>query len=160
MYKTDVYRKYVFDEMSKNKEYNINDLENLVYSLNDEQVKQFCKFFSYNRKNIVYDFISKGPDNWKEEIIGISNIDIGKVNAGVNRLLEENGWSLKKICKDRRLSNIDEFKNQGDIHHISLSFIAEKIVNGGHRRYKIIDGTHRVIRLACDNKKEFKLIYY
>ena len=160
MYKVDVYRKYVFDEMSKNKDYDINRLESLVYSLNDEQAKQFCKFFSYNRKNSVYDFISKGPDNWEEDIASISNVDVGKVNVGVNHFLEENGWSLKKICKDKRIGNNDEFKSQGDIHYRSLSFIAEKIANGEHRRYKIIDGIHRSIILALDGKTKFKLIYY
>lgn len=97
MYKIDVYRKYVFDEMSKNKDYSINDLESLVYSLNCEQVKQFCRYYSCYRKNSVYDFILKGPDNWKEDVVNISSIDVGKVNVGVNHFLEENGWSLKNL---------------------------------------------------------------
>lgn len=160
MHKVDIYRKYVFDEMSKNKDYNIDGLESLVYSLNDEQAKQFCKFFSYYRKNNVYDFISKGPDDWKEDVVSISSIDVGKVNVVVNHFLEENGWSLKKICKDGLIGNNDEFKSQGDIHHRSLSFIAKEIVNGKYRRYKIIDGIHRSIKLTLDGKTKFKLIYY
>lgn len=160
MYKIDVYRKYIFDEMSKNKDYNIKDLESLILSLNFEQAKQFCKFFSYYRKNGVYDFISKGPDIWREDVVDISNIDVGPIHFGINPFLEENAWSLKKITKDKRIVNSEEFKSQGPIHRRSLSFIAKKIINEKHHRYRIIDGMHRIIRLACDNKKEFKLVYY
>lgn len=156
MRKIDVYKKYTFDEMSKNKEYNIVDLENLIKSFDNNQATQLCKYFSYQRKNGIYDFISKGPENWKEDIINISNIDVGPIHVGINHFLGENNWSLKKIVKDKRISNNDEFKSQGYIHHNSLSFIAKK----NNHRYKIFDGMHRIIRLACDGEKKFKLIYY
>lgn len=156
MNKIDVYKKYIFDEMSKNKDYDIKDLENLVNFLNGEQAKQLCKYFSHYRKNNVYDFISKGPEIWQKDVINISSIDIGAIHIGVNRYLEENNWSLKKIAKDKRICQLDEFKNQGGMHPKMLSFIAKK----EDHRYRIIDGMHRIIRLACDNKKRFKLIYY
>lgn len=143
--------------MSRNKEYDIKDLENFVNSLNDNQAKQLCGYYSIYRKNCVYDFISNGPDSWREDNISISYIDVGEVNIGINHYLEENNWSLKKIAKDKHIRQHGEFKSQGDIHPRSLGFIAKKI---GHNRYKIIDGMHRIIRLVCDGKKRFKLVYY
>ena len=156
MNRNNVYRKYVLDEMSKNKEYNIIDLENLVNSFSDEQIKQLCKYYSDYRKNSVFDFISRGPDNWKEDNIDISNIDVGKINIGINGYLGENSWSLKKIAKDKRICQHNEFKSQGDIHPKIASFIAKK----ANHRYIIVDGMHRIIRLSYDGKRRFKLIYY
>jgi len=156
MYKIDVYKKYIFDEMSKNKDYDIKDLENFVNFLNSDQAKQLCKYYSCYRKNNVYDFISKGPDNWQKGVIDISDINVGAIHIGVNRYLGENDWSLKKIARDKRICQLEEFKNQGGIHPKMLSFIAKK----ENRKYTIVDGMHRSIRLACDNKKRFKLIYY
>ena len=156
VHKIDVYKKYIFDEMSKNKEYSIVDLESFVYSLNNEQAKQLCKYFSYYRRNNVYDFISKGPEVWQKGIVNISSIDVGMIHVGINHYLEENGWLLKNIAKDKRICSLEEFRDQGGIHPKSLSFIAKK----EDHRYRIIDGMHRAIRLSCDNKDRFKLIYY
>lgn len=156
MGKSDIYRKYIFDEMTKNKEYSVTDLEYFVNSLNDKQVKQLCKYLSSYRRNHTYEFISKGPDNWKVNYIDISNIYVEKVNDAVNRHLEKNDWSLKKIAEDVDILRLDEFKSQGPINAKILSFIAKKV----GCEYKIVDGIHRIIRLGCDGKRKFKLIYY
>ena len=156
MRKGNIYRKYIFDEMSKNKEYDIIDLEHFINSLNDKQVKQLCKYLSSYRRNRTYEFISKGPDVWKVNHIDISDIYVREVNREVNSYLEKNDWSLKKIAKDVNIHRLDEFKSQGPINTKILSLIARKV---GHE-YKIVDGIHRSIRLACDGKNKFKLIYY
>ena len=154
--KADVYKKYIFGEMSKHKKYDMEDLDHLVNSLSMSQSKLLCKYWSGYRKNSVYDFIKAGPDNWKNVTVGVSNIYVEKVNDGVNALLEKNGWSLDRICLDKDISLNDEFKKQGEIDNRLLGFIAKKVGD----KYKIVDGIHRVIRLGCDGKKEFELIYY
>ena len=156
MRKDDVYRKYVLDEMSKNKEYSIIDLEHFVESLGYNQAKQLCRYFSSYRRNCIYDFISKGPNNWRLSNISISDIYVGEVNREVNCHLEKNDWSLKKIVEDDSMHNIDEFKSQGSIDIKILSFIAKK--NDGI--YTIIDGMHRIISSGLDGRKRFELIYY
>lgn len=156
MHKDDVYRKYVFDEMSRNKEYSIVDLEHFVTSLEYGQAKQLCRYFSSYRRNCVYDFISKGPSNWRTSHVGISDIYVGDINRDVNCHLEKNDWSLKKIAEDTNICHIDEFKSQGFMDIKILSFIAKK----NDREYTIVDGMHRIIRSACDGRKRFELIYY
>lgn len=156
MHKDDVFRKYVFDEMSKNKEYSIIDLEHFVTSLDYGQVKQLCRYYSSYRRNCVYDFISKGPNNWRTSNISISDIYVGEVNREVNCYLEKNDWLLKKIAEDETIHHIDEFKNQGFMDIKILNFIAKK----DDYEYTIIDGMHRIIRSACDGRKRFQLIYY
>jgi len=156
MQKDDVYRKYIFDEMSKNKEYSIIDLEHFVISLDYGHVKELCRYFSSYRRNCVYDFISKGPSNWRISNVSISDIYVGEVNREVNCYLERNNWSLKKISEDVTIRQIDEFKSQGTIDIKILNFIAKK----DDYEFTIIDGMHRIIKSACDGRKRFKLIYY
>lgn len=156
MRKDDIYRKYVFDEMSRNKEYGILDIEHFVESLGYDQAKQLCKYFSSSRKNCVYEFISKGPNNWQTSNVNISNIYVGDINRQVNGYLERNNWLLKNIVEDNDIRHVDEFKSQGPIDIKILSFIAKK----NDYEYTIIDGMHRIIRASCDGKKRFKLIYY
>jgi len=156
VHKDDVYRKYIFDEMSRNKEYSIIDLEHFVTSLDYDQAKQLCRYFSSYRRNCVYDFISKGPNNWRMNNISISDIYVGEVNREVNCYLEKNDWSLKKIAEDNDICHMNEFKSQGYMDIKILSFIAKK----DDYEYTIIDGMHRIIRSSCDGRKRFALIYY
>ena len=104
MHKDDVYRKYALDEMSRNKEYSIIDIEHIIRSLDYSQVKQLCRYFSSYRRNCVYDYISKGPNNWRTGHIGISDIYIRQVNREVNCYLEKNGWSIKSIAEDASIN--------------------------------------------------------
>jgi hypothetical protein len=154
--KVSVYKKYIFGEMSKNKKFGIEDLDHLVGSLSTSQAKLLCKYLSGFRNNQVYNFVKEGPDNWKVLIVDINNIYVDKVNNGVNALLEKNEWCLDKICLDKDISSHEEFKSQGKIDNRLMSFISKKVGN----KYKIVDGIHRAIRLSCDGKKEFELIYY
>lgn len=154
--KVDVYKKYIFGEMSKHKKYNIEDLHHFVKSLSASQSKLLCRFWSVYRKNSVYEFISRGPNNWNVVTVDIGNIYVEKVNPNVNPLLERNEWSLAKIAEDGEIRLHEEFKIQGEIDNRLLGFIAKKTGD----KYTIIDGIHRAIRLSCDRKKEFELIYY
>ena len=154
--KVEVYKKYLFGEMSKNKKFGIDDLDHLVRSLSASQSKLLCRYFSYLRDNNVYDFISKGPNNWKGLIVNINDIYIEKVNESVNALLEKNEWSLAKIVEDSEIGIHEEFKSQGEIDNRLKILIAKKTED----RYIIVDGVHRIIRMSLDGKKEFEIIYY
>lgn len=154
--KSDVHRKYVFDEMSKNTKRTLEDLEHYVDSLDDDKAEQLCSECSHSRKNGVYSFISRGPDRWKEKTVHISKIYVRGINHSVNGYLSRNGWWLENICKDKSIRKLREFKKHGDIHQRSVSLIAHRV--GG--KYGIIDGNHRAIKLACSGYKEFKLIFY
>lgn len=154
--KSDVYRKYVFDEMARITKRSMKELEKYVDYLDNHKAKELCSRCSRSRKNNVYGYISKGPEHWIVKTKNISNIYVGVINARVNGYLSRNGWLLKNISKDKDIHKLGEFKKWGDIHHRSLSFIAQK--NGG--KYRLIDGNHRAIKLACNGQKEFKLIYY
>jgi len=154
--KVDVYKKYIFGEMSKNKKYSIEDLDHFVKSLSASQSKLLCRFWSIYRKNSVYEFISRGPNNWNVVTVDVNKIYVEKVNPSINPLLERNKWSLAKIVEDSEIGVHEEFKSQGEMDNRLLGFIAKKTGD----KYWIIDGIHRIIRLAFDGKNEFELIYY
>jgi hypothetical protein len=154
--KSDVHRKYVFDEMSKNPKRNIEDLERYVDSLDDHKAEELCSKCSHSRKNGVYSFISRGPERWIVKTVNISKIHVRGINDSVNPYLSRNGWWLENIAKDKHILKLGEFKKHGNIHHRSMSLIAHKV--GG--KYGLIDGNHRAIKLACSGHKDFKLIYY
>ena len=153
--KTEVYKKYIFGEMSKHKKYSLEDLDHLVKSLSASQSKLLCRYWSTYRKNSVYDFVKVGPDNWKVGIVNISDIFVEKVNESMNTLLEKNEWSLAKIVEDSEIGSHKEFESQGIIDDRLKILIAKKVGD----KYKIVDGTHRIIRLGLDGEKEFEIIY-
>lgn len=153
--KSDVHRKYVFDEMSKTTGRSLEDLEHYVDSLDDHKADQLCSKCSHSRKNGVYGFISRGPEKWTVKTVHISKIFVRGINDDVNHYLSRNGWWLENIGKDKSIPKLREFKKHGDIHHRSMSLIAQKV----GRKYRIIDGNHRAIKLACNGHKEFKLIF-
>lgn len=154
--KSDVYRKYVFDEMLKATKRSPEDLEHYVDSLDDHKAEELCSKCSHSRKNGVYSFISRGPEKWIVKTVRISKIYVRGINSGVNGYLSRNGWWLENIANDKSIPKLKEFKRRGDIHPRSMSLIAHKV--GG--KYGIIDGNHRSIKLACSGHKEFKLIFY
>lgn len=155
--KDDVHRKYVFDEMAKKTKYDIKDLEKYIDSLSDDQIKRLCRHLSHSRKNGVYRFIARGPKNWMIKTIDISDIYVRRLNNSVNGHLSRNHWSLKKISKDEKIPELKEFKKKGKIHHRSLTLIAHKKEDN---IYKLIDGNHRAIKLACNGETKLKLIFY
>ncbi len=152
MYKNEVRKKYVTDEMSKFK--NLGDLKDFVNTLEIEQMCQLCQWLSSWRKNNLCDFISKGPNNWSVKNVPISNIKVTRVNEEINPILEKHNYLLEKISQDKEICNHNEFKSQGNIN--SKSLIARKRGD----KFKVVDGIHRAIRLACDGTKELKLIYF
>ncbi len=154
--KSDVHRKYVFDEMSKNSKRSIEDLERYVDSLDDHEAEKLCSRCSHYRKNGVYGFISRGPDKWRIKTVDISKIYVRGINNSVNHYLSRNGWWLENISRDKSIMKLGEFKKHGDIHRRSMSLIAQKT----RGKYGIIDGNHRAIKLACNGHKQFELIYY
>lgn len=154
--KNGVYRIYVFDEMAKKTKRSLEDLGNYVDSLDDDKIKGLCRHCSHSRKNGVYRFITRGPNRWTVKIVNISDIYVRGINSRVNGYLSRNGWSLKRISKDKDIRKLREFKRRGNIHSRSLSFIAHKKGD----KYKLIDGNHRAIKLAYNGQKEFKLVFY
>lgn len=154
--RSDVYRKYVFDEMARTTKLTINELEKYIDSLDGHRAKELCRHLSHSRKNGVYSFISEGPEHWTVKTVGISKIYMGGINHRVNEYFIRNAWLLKNIAKDKSIRKHKEFRKWGDIHNRSLSLIAHKIGS----KYRVIDGNHRAVKLACDGRKEFELIFY
>ena len=154
--KSDVYRKYVFDEMAKMEKLSVENLERYVDSLDDHKAEKLCSYYSHSRKNGVYSFVSRGPKKWTVKTVDISNIRIRGINESVNHYLRRNGWWLENIGKDKSIPKLKEFKKHGHIHNRSKSLIAHKVRD----KYIIIDGNHRAIKMSCGGKKEFELIYY
>jgi hypothetical protein len=152
MHKNEVLKRYVTDEMSKFK--NLGDLKDFVKTLETEQIYQLCQWLSSWRGNILYDFIPKGPNNWSVKNVHISNIEITSVKDEIDPLFEKHNCLLEKISQDKEIWNHNEFRSQGNIN--SKQFIAIKEGD----KFKVVDGIHRAIRLACDGTKEFKLIYF
>lgn len=163
----DVYRKYCFDELSReinredshsdNKDHKFEELEKRVDSLSDSEAKKLCKDLSHSRKNPVYAHITGGPRDWCIDSVKISMILMIGINRKVNRYLSEHYWSLRDISKDKRIIKHKEFRKKGDIHPKCMTLIAHKI--DGHR-FKLIDGNHRAVQLAINGEKEIKLIHY
>lgn len=156
MSKEDVYRKYIFDEMARTTKLSMEDLEKYVDSLDNRKAKELCKKCSHKRKNCVYRFISEGPDHWIVKTVSISKIYMGGINRRVNECFIRNAWLLKNIAKDKSACKHREFRKSGNIYDRSLSLIADKTGS----KYKIIDGNHRAVKMACEGKKEFELIFY
>lgn len=157
--KCDVYRKYLFDEMSKKRKSHSKEIESLkhyVDSLNDSDAEKLCRKYSHYRKNGVYSYILRGPEKWKVKLVDISNIYVRGINSSVNHYLRRNGWQLENICNDKSIRKIRELKLYGDIHHRSRSIIASRV----GKSYHLIDGNHRAIKLGCNGYKKFELIYY
>ena len=152
MHKNEKMKRYVTDKKSKFK--NLGDLKDFVKTLETEQIYQLCQWLSAWRKNNLYNFISEGPNNWSVDKVHISDIKIKRVNDRVNPLLERHDYLLEKISQDEKICNHNEFKSQGNIN--SKSLIAEKKGD----KFEVVDGIHRAIRLACDDTKEFELIYF
>lgn len=149
-----VMRRYVVDEMSKFK--NFGDLQSFIGTLKPRHIKKLCKLLSKWRKNGVYKDIMLRTD-WFITPVDISNIFIGGLNVGVRPIIEENGCLLANICGDPKIADHKEFKSQGEINR--RLFLA---IRRGDA-FQIIDGSHRIVRLACDgdfyNKTDFLLLY-
>lgn len=156
--KSDVFKKYLFDEMSKKSKsrHKDIDLKHYVDSLDDNKAEKLCRKYSHYRKNGVYSYILTGPKEWKVKFIDISKIYVRGINSKVNHYLRRNSWQLENICDDKSIRKHKEFKMYGDIHRRSKSVIASKV----GRNYYLIDGNHRAIKLACNGCKKFELIYY
>ena len=152
MHKNEVMKKYVIDEMSKFK--NLGALEQFVNILKTEQIDQLCEWLSSWRENSIFNNISSGPNSWPIDKVHISDIEIKRVNDRVDPLLKRHDCMLEKISQDDEICTHDEFRSQGNIN--SKQFIAIKEGD----KFKIIDGIHRAVRLACDGTKEFELIYF
>lgn len=152
--KGDIYRIYVYDEMAKKTKDSLENLGDYVDALSDNRAKALCRRLSRSRKNGVYRFISRGPDSWIIKTISISEILVRRINSKVNGYLSRNKFLLRKIAKDEKIPKLREFKKRGNIHKRSLCLLAHKRGSS----YKLIDGNHRAVKLACDGKKEFKLI--
>jgi hypothetical protein len=152
MHKNDVMKKYVTDEMSKFK--NFDDLEGVVNSLTSEKIYEIGKWLSSWRRNTLYSDIFGSPTNWLASTIAISNVELTNVKSEIDSLFKRHNYSLEEISRDREICTHSEFRSQGEIK--SKSLIAIK--NGD--KFKVIDGIHRAVRLACDGTKEFELMYF
>lgn len=165
--KGDVFRKYCFDEMGRKWDKSnsgIKKLEKYVDCLGDNEAEKLCRRLSHSRHNRVFRFISEGPDKWMVKKVKIDKIYMGGINSKINEYFRRNHWLLEEIVKDRNIRKIKELKlksrddgRDDSICDRSRSLLARK--HGGY--YKIIDGNHRIVKLAVWNKKkEFELVFY
>ena len=136
-----VIKRYIKDEMSKFKNYH--DMVSFLESLTDKEARTVGRLLSRWRNNGVYWKVMFRAD-WEISKVDISRILIGGINDGIHPLIEENSHLLETMCGDPRIANHPEFKDQGEIRN--KLFLALKIGN----LFKIIDGSHRIVRLACD----------
>jgi hypothetical protein len=136
-----VLRRYATDEMSKFKDFK--DLQSFVGSLKPRHIRLFAKLLSKWRKNGVYKKIMQKTD-WHIATVDISQIFINGLSIDIRPIIEENGCLLANICGNQKVSNHKEFKSQGKINR--KLFLAERKGD----MFQIIDGNHRIIRLACD----------
>jgi len=153
MNKKEVIKKYVIDEMSKFKDFN--ELKNFVNTLQDDQITHLAKQLSDWRKNSIYEYILNGPDKWSKKLVPISDICVTKVKDEMDSLFAKHNHELKRISEDKDICELSEFKNQGKIFDELKILIARKKEN----KFYIKDGIHRAVRLACNGKNEFELIY-
>ena len=146
--------RYVTDEMSKFK--NFEDLESFIGSLSKRQKRKLGKWLSKWRKNGVYNNIMIRRD-WFIAPVNIGHIVVGGINPTVRPDIEEAGYLLANICGNPKIANHKEFKSQGKINR--KLFLALKKGD----LFRIIDGSHRIIRLACDgdfyDDTDFLLLY-
>lgn len=167
IHKSDIYRKYIFDEMTKkiyqdnkksykDKKRKIKRLKHYVDSISDRKAKKLCCSISWDVKDRGYGFVSRGPEHWMIETIDISKIFISPINRDIDEYLFRNEWSLERITKDKEICGHKEFEKMGHIHSRSLTLIAERIGD----KYYIVDGNHRAIKLACQGQIKFELIFY
>lgn len=167
IYRSDVYRKYIFDEMAKkicrdnkksyrDKKHKIRHLKRYTDSISNYKAKELCRDYSWDAKDRGYGFISRGPRHWTIKDIDISKIFISPIKGDIDMYLSKNEWSLERITKDKDICKHKEFEKIGDIYYRSLTLIADKKED----RYYIVDGNHRAIKLACRGKRKFRLIFY
>ncbi|MEX2524494.1 MAG: hypothetical protein WD750_06020 [Gammaproteobacteria bacterium] len=150
--KAAVFRKYVFDEMSKFRQ--PEHLRNFIESLDDGQIETLCDWLSAWRNNEMHRFIGQSPREWKIADVPISKIKVGDVNEIVKPMLKRNRYRLDAIAADPEIGNHFEFAWPHKYQPGEL--IAVKQGN----MYLLKDGIHRAIRAACDGTTEFRLMYY
>lgn len=146
-----VFALYDIDEMSKLK--NETELAQFVNSLNRSQKQQLAKSLSDWRKNQVHNVISAHSGNWRQGLIPIERITVGKINDQVNHLLERHQNRLHLLAKDPEIIGHREFAGKEQVTR--LTFIAKRENND----YRLIDGNHRAITLAASGKTELSLIF-
>ena len=148
--KTFVIKKYIRDEMSRFK--NFDNLTSFVDSLNLRESKMLLRLLSKWRKNPVYRQVTS-KDKWYLDWISIDKIKVNLINNDINPLLDKNEFLLSKIAKDKEICNHSEFRIQREIKNETI--LAFKVEN----YFRVIDGNHRIIRMACDGYISFSLLY-
>lgn len=141
---------YIMDEMSKFK--NQHDTASFLDTLNGKEKITLMKWLSHWRKNMVYERIIKTTHYEIKYNVPSYRIIIGAINDYVSELICMCDHNLSNIAESKEISEHPEFKSQGNINR--KLFLARKCEG----KYKIIDGSHRAIRLACDGIDRFNLL--
>lgn len=158
--KVDVLIHYLIAETTKHMPHK--NMVRLISGLCDDEIKEWAKGFSEERKNGVYKNVMKRK-KWYITTLDVKEypyLKVGDINKKVKPLLNgfqndvsdiwaSHGWRVN----DPALRVHPEFKSQGKIeerHIIALKF---------GKRYRIIDGSHRAVRMALDGVHKFSVIY-
>ena len=133
-----------------------------VNNLTPKQIKKHAKTLSELRKNGVYKNIMKRRKWYMTEldVIEYPYLKVCDINENVKPLLNRFENDLSDIfassvypAHDNPLLVHPEFKSQGKITEKNLIALKDGF------RYRIIDGSHRAIRMALDGEHKFRVIY-
>jgi hypothetical protein len=109
------------------------DMVSFLESLTDKEVRTVGRLLSRWRSNGVFWKVMFRAD-WEISKVDISRILIGGINDGIHPLIHENNHLLETMIGDPR----GKMRNK--------LFVALRV----GELFKIIDGSHRIVRLACD----------
>ncbi len=139
---------YVRVEMSKVIEQG--KLEPFVNSLSESELAYLVRVLSRYRKNAVERVLLTESRVWELVYASSEKIAVTPINEKVNELLAANGWNLDEIATDERLCGHEEFDSSGRP-------VSEERTIGiqDEGKIRIIDGMHRIIRMACDGRGQF-----
>lgn len=87
---------------------------------------------------------------WELVSAPIEEIAVTAINEKVNEMLKACGWNLDEIALHEELCTHPEFDSAGRL-------VTEERTIGiqDEGRIQIIDGMHRIIRMACDGRVQF-----
>lgn len=146
--KREVLALYVRVEMSK--EIDQDKLQAFVAGLSESELAYLVRVLSRYRENAVKRILLLEPRWWELVSASSEEIAVTGINESVNHVLEAYGWNLDEIVIGGKLCGHPEFAS-------AVGAITEERTIGiqDAGRIQIIDGMHRIIRMACDGRTTF-----
>lgn len=146
----EVFLHYVVSEMSK--EIDRTKAHGFAETLSDAELIYLVRTLSRSRRNAVEEYLITRVRTWELVELGLEDVAVTDINDEVKPLLQANGYNLDEIASDEALCRHREFDARG------RRIVDERTI--GIRtagRTAIVDGMHRIIRMACDGKTQFEV---